>query len=135
MKKGVLIKRHVTNNFFCKFTCCISTEARLLLIRRNKDVFLRLSLSFFCFFCRCKLRFANLLWPGSRFRPPAWMEVCARGVALKLTCSAPPSSNCRTCVWYSPCTASPFTCVIKSAGRNPASNAGLPSSTAYKDSF
>lgn len=112
-------------------TCCISTLARLLLIRRNSEDFRLLSLcSRFCRRCLCMLLFASLLCHSSRLRPPVLMEVFSSGVERRVTWSPPDNNSCRTWVWYRPCTASPLICVMRSPGRTPDSNAGLPSSTA-----
>lgn len=75
---------------------------------------------------------ANLLWPGSRRRPPVLMVVNSNGVDRNVALSPPDKRSCNTCVWFIPCTGSPLTCVIKSPGLSPASNAGLPESTAYR---
>jgi hypothetical protein len=118
-------------NFGNVLTCCISTLARLLLIRRNSEDLRLLSLcSRFCRRCLCMLRLASLLCQGSRLRPPVLIEVFSSGVERRVTWSPPESNSCRTCVWYRPCTASPLICVMRSPGRTPDSNAGLPSSTA-----
>jgi len=118
-----------------------------VLIRRNSDDFCRrllspAGMSLRCdLLCRCEwcanprplcLAFdANLLWPGSRRRPPVLIVVNSSGVDRRVALSPPDNSNCNTCVWFIPWTCSPLTCVIKSPGLRPASKAGLPESTAY----
>jgi hypothetical protein len=67
-------------------TCCISTLARLLLIRRNSDDFRLLSLcSRFCRRCLCMLLLASLLCHSSRLRPPVLMEVFSSAVERRVT--------------------------------------------------
>ena len=114
-------------------TCCISTLARFELIFRNSEVLRFLSeWSRFCLRWRwCSALRASLLCAGSRFLPPVLILVFSSGVLRSVTWSPPLSISWRTCVWYRPCTASPFMWVIRSPGRKPASNAGLDWSTAY----
>lgn len=81
----------------------------------------------------CRVFDASLLSPGSRRRPPVLMDVNSSGVDRSVALSPPDSSSCSTCVWFIPCTGSPLTCVIRSPGLMPASNAGLPESTAWWD--
>lgn len=117
-----------------------------MLIRRNRDVLCRrllspAGMSLRCDrLCRCEwcpnprplclLFDASLLWPGSRRLPPVLMVVNSRGVDRSVVLSPPDRSSCNTCVWFIPCTVSPLICVIRSPGLRPASNAGLPGSTA-----
>jgi hypothetical protein len=117
----------------CLCTCCISTLARLELIRLKRDAFRFLSeWSRFCLRCLCSVRRASLLCARSRLLPPVLMLVFSNGVLRNVTWSPPLSINCKTCVWYKPCTGSPFICVIRSPGLRPASNAGLDCSTSCK---
>lgn len=115
------------------YTCCISTLARFELIRLKRDVFRFLSeWSRFNLRCLCNVLRAILLWVKSRFLPPVLILVFSNGVLRNVTWSPPLNINWRTCIWYKPCTGSPFICVMRSPGLKPASKAGLDWSTAYK---